>query len=337
LTNSPAIERLWRASRRFVRGLEAHNAFEAAAAIAFWFFLSLIPLLVLLGFLLAQVARSRGVDALLSPLLEVVPETAEDILHKEIERMAGSTASLAPLGVLGFLWTASSGLHNLMDVFESGVRATRRAWWKQRAMAIGWVLAGLATACLLAWLIVKVDRAMQTEVPDKGAAAVVQESSRPVSGAPTSSAPATPASPSASASAATDPLSRTQHAVKHARGALKHRLSKAIHTPLEEAFAAALMLVLGMGLLAAFYRFAVEHPAGVRRRVWPGTITAVTSWLVVSWVFGLYAVSMASYAVYYGSLAAVAVMLVWLYITSLALVVGAEVNAQLEGVREETG
>jgi uncharacterized BrkB/YihY/UPF0761 family membrane protein len=339
LTNPPAIERLWRASRRFVRGLEAHNAFEAAAAIAFWFFLSLIPLLVLLGFLLAQVARTRGVDALLAPLLEVVPETAEDILHKEVERMAGSTASLAPLGVLGFLWTASSGLHNLMDVFESGVRATRRAWWKQRTMAIGWVLAGLATACLLTWLIVKIDRAMQTEVADKGAAAAataVQETTRPVSGAPTASTQAPSPSPAASASASTDP-SRTQHTVKHARGALKHRLSKAIHTPLEELIAGALLLALGMGLLAAFYRFAVVHPAGTRRRVWPGTITAVASWLVVSWVFGLYAVSMASYAVYYGSLAAVAVMLVWLYITSLALVVGAEVNAQLEGVRDETG
>jgi membrane protein len=50
-------------------------------------------------------------------------------------------------------------------------------------------------------------------------------------------------------------------------------------------------------------------------------------------VFGLYAVSVSTYAVYYGSLAAVAVLLVWLYLTSLSLVVGAEVNVQLEGVR----
>ena len=109
-----------------------------------------------------------------------------------------------------------------------------------------------------------------------------------------------------------------------------------MHTPLEQAIAATLMLVLGTTLLAGFYRFAVEHPPGAKRRVWPGTVAAVGSWLVVSWFFGLYAVSMASYTLYYGSLAAVAVMLVWLYITSLALVVGAEVNAQLEGVREGT-
>src|ERR1019366_894112 len=126
--------------------------------------------------------------------------------------------------------------------------------------------------------------------------------------------------------------SRPAAAAVHARGALKHRFTKALHTPTEQILATSLMLVLGMVLLAAFYRFAVEHPAGVRRRVWPGTFTAVASWLIVSWGFGLYAVSMSSYALYYGSLAAVAIMLVWLYLTSLSLVVGAEVNAYLERV-----
>ena len=88
-----------------------------------------------------------------------------------------------------------------------------------------------------------------------------------------------------------------------------------------------------MVLLAGFYRFAVEHPSGVKRRVWPGAAAAIGSWLVVSWGFGAYVVSIADYALYYGSLAAVAVLLVWLYLTSLALVLGAEVNAELEGVR----
>jgi membrane protein len=93
------------------------------------------------------------------------------------------------------------------------------------------------------------------------------------------------------------------------------------------------MLVAGMLLLASFYRFSVEHPARVRRRIWPGTITAVVCWLVVSSGFSAYAASIADYALYYGGLAAVAVLLVWLYLTSLSLVVGAEVNAQLEGSR----
>jgi membrane protein len=108
-------------------------------------------------------------------------------------------------------------------------------------------------------------------------------------------------------------------------------VSTVLHTPLEQGIAAVVMLAVGMAFLAGFYRFSVEHPPRVRRRVWPGTFTAVACWFVVSWAFGAYVVSIADYALYYGSLAAVAVLLIWLYLTSLTLVLGAELNAQLEG------
>jgi membrane protein len=280
--------RAFRLSARVVRGMYAHNAFEAAAAAAFWFFLSLVPLLVLAGFLLGQVARTRGVDALVGPLLDVIPTTAEEIVRKEVQRLAGaSVSSLAPLGVAGYLWTASSGLHNLMDVFEAAAQCKPRPWWKQRGLALGWVLVGLAAICLLASLLVRIDSALSE---------------------------------------------RAQHPALRARdlGPLRHSVRHALYAQNEQVIAAALTLLVGMVLLGGFYRFAVAHPARVRRRVWPGTVIAVASWLVVSWGFGAYVVSIADYALYYGSLAAVAVLLVWLYLTTLSLVVGAEVNAHLE-------
>jgi membrane protein len=282
-------------------------------------------LLVLLGFLVGQVARSRGVDALLTPVLDIAPGTAEDILRHELERMAGSTSSVAPLGVIGFLWTASSGLHNLMDVFEIAAKVEPRPWWKQRSIALGWVLLGLATACLLAWLLVNVDAAIHANDPPPPSG-VVANVTPIASSVPT----VTPSGPPPSGRALDRLVTRPAAAASHAHNTLKRRFTKALHTPTEQLVATGLLLALGMLLLAGFYRYAVEHPRGVRRRVWPGTITAVGSWLVVSWGFGLYAVSMSSYALYYGSLAAVAVMMVWLYLTSLSLVVGAEVNAQLE-------
>jgi membrane protein len=263
-----------------------HSAFEAAAAVAFWFFLSLVPLLVVAGFFLGLVVRSKGVDTLVGPLLDVVPATAEPIVREEVERLAGGSASsLAPLGIAGYLWTASSGLHNLMDVFETAAQVKHRPWWQQRGMALGWVILGLLTACLLAWLLVEIDAAVREHAG---------------------------------------------HAGMRAAGALKRRVAKEIDSSHEQVIAAVLMLVAGMTLLAGFYRFSVEHPPRVRRYIWPGTVTAVACWFIVSWAFGAYVVSIADYAIYYGSLAAVAVLLVWLYLTSLSLVVGAEVNAQLE-------
>jgi uncharacterized BrkB/YihY/UPF0761 family membrane protein len=358
LTTRDTAERALRFCRRLVQGLRSHSGLQAAASIAFWFFLSLIPLLVLLGFLVGLVARSRGVDALVAPVLDVVPGTADDIVRKEVERLAGSTSSLAPVGVVGYFWTASSGLHNLMDVFEEAAKVEPRPWWKQRAMALGWVLLGLVAAVLLALLLVRIDAAMHAHDPTTAGTptASAQLANAPpaegpatgTAGAPSAAPPRVSPAPTPHAGAAggagggggrlLDQLqSRPQQAAARVRGALKHRVSKALHTPGEQAVAGVIMLVLGLGLLAGFYRFAVEHPKGVRRRVWPGAFTAVASWLVVSWGFSVYVVSMASYALYYGSLAAVAVLLVWLYLTSLSLVVGAEVNAQLERGEQGAG
>lgn len=86
--------------------------------------------------------------------------------------------------------------------------------------------------------------------------------------------------------------------------------------------------------LAAFYRFAVVHPRELRRRVWSGTFVAMVLWTLVSWAFGAYVGTIGDYSIYYGTLSTVAVMLLWFYLTSLAFLIGAEVNAQLEGLRE---
>jgi membrane protein len=86
--------------------------------------------------------------------------------------------------------------------------------------------------------------------------------------------------------------------------------------------------------LALFYRFAVIHPRAVRRRVWPGAIVAVALWTLVSLAFGVWVGTIGEYSVYYGGLATVAVTLLWFYLTSLSFLIGAEINAQLEGVRE---
>ncbi|HEY8090646.1 MAG TPA: YhjD/YihY/BrkB family envelope integrity protein, partial [Polyangiaceae bacterium] len=250
MTNPSVPLRAWRTAHVLVDSLKTNNAFEAAAAIAFWFFLSLLPLLVLLGFLVGLVARSKGVDALVSPVLDVVPTTVEDVLRHELDRMV-STSSVAPLGVIGFLWTASSGLHNLMDALEATAKVLRRPWWLQRAIALGWVLLGLATACPAAWLLVRADSAIHTGDPAAAASIANASASAPASSA---SPPAASAAAPAASSRAADHASRGT-LTQRGRGALKHRLHKALHTPAEQLLATGLVLVLGMGLLAGFYRY----------------------------------------------------------------------------------
>jgi membrane protein len=95
--------------------------------------------------------------------------------------------------------------------------------------------------------------------------------------------------------------------------------------------------VLIVGLLLAFATVLylgpnVEHPKW--HFVTPGSVFAVVVWLLVSGIFAVYTAMFASYNKAWGSLAAVIIMLTWLWLTGLALLIGAEINAEAERSRE---
>lgn len=85
-------------------------------------------------------------------------------------------------------------------------------------------------------------------------------------------------------------------------------------------------------LLYAFFHFAlpVEDRYRKGRRVIPGVLLTLALWSVISYGFSLYVARLSRYATLYGSLAAVAILLFWLWLLSLALLIGGEVNAELE-------
>jgi uncharacterized BrkB/YihY/UPF0761 family membrane protein len=324
---APLLQRLARGVVRLVQGLVVHNAGDAAPAMAFHFFLSLLPLLVLVGLVIAHFARHLGVDALLGPAIETAPDAVEQIVREELRRMTLPEApSIAPLSVLGFLWLAATGTHGLMDAFEVASGAPRRPWWKKRVISLLWVAGTLAALGAMTWGIIGIDDEVQR-------ATTVDEAPQP-SAAASVSAPVhapSPHHPPPVASAKADRADRDASAAS--QNSLVRRARRKLA---RQRIAIALVLALSaLSALAAFYRFAVEHPAGVVRRAWPGAIVAFTAWLVVSWGFGAYVTSLGRYALFYGSLAAVAVLLVWFYLTSWALLIGAELNAQLEGLRDK--
>ena len=68
-----------------------------------------------------------------------------------------------------------------------------------------------------------------------------------------------------------------------------------------------------------------------KRRVWTaGAATAVVLWLLVSFAFRLYLHFFNSYSVTYGSLGALIVLMLWFYFTGLAILIGGEINSELE-------
>jgi membrane protein len=70
------------------------------------------------------------------------------------------------------------------------------------------------------------------------------------------------------------------------------------------------------------------------RWITPGALVGVAVWLAASAAFSSYLANFKSFNVTYGSFAAAIILLVWLWLTNVALLFGAEVNAEIEHVNE---
>src|SRR5262245_22582596 len=91
----------------------------------------------------------------------------------------------------------------------------------------------------------------------------------------------------------------------------------------------AVLMIVGIGLL---YRFSVKGS----RRGWLGFITwgavlAMVGWLIVSALFAVYTENFASYGKTYGALASIVVVLLWLWLSCLVILVGAEIDGADDG------
>ncbi|MDO5141778.1 MAG: YihY/virulence factor BrkB family protein [Eubacteriales bacterium] len=69
------------------------------------------------------------------------------------------------------------------------------------------------------------------------------------------------------------------------------------------------------------------------REVWPGALFSLVTWILVSWAFSFYVDNMARYSVLYGSLATIIVLMLWLYIVSMILLMGPQLNHTLMVMR----
>lgn len=113
---------------------------DIATEMAFWLFLSLLPIAAVAGFVAARFAMSDS--GATSSLLSTVPPAVRELLTKELANVsAWNEGAVAPLAAGTFIWLASSGIHAVFDGLEIETEATARPWWKKRLLAIA--------ACLL--------------------------------------------------------------------------------------------------------------------------------------------------------------------------------------------
>ena len=90
-----------------------------------------------------------------------------------------------------------------------------------------------------------------------------------------------------------------------------------------------LLVVLLIGL-AVLYRYGPDRRAARWQWVSVGSVFAAVTWIAASFLFSWYLVSFANYNATYGSLGAVVGLMIWLWISTILVLLGAELNAEIE-------
>jgi len=96
-----------------------------------------------------------------------------------------------------------------------------------------------------------------------------------------------------------------------------------------------IMLLLVMGILSVLYRFGPSRPRAHWRWVTPGSALAAIVWLLASLLFSTYVGAFGHYDRTYGPLAAVVGFMIWLWLSVIIILFGAEMNNEVE--RPRTG
>lgn len=95
-----------------------------------------------------------------------------------------------------------------------------------------------------------------------------------------------------------------------------------------------LMLLIVVVIIAVLYYFTPNVKQPKFRWVSVGSLAAVGIWIVLSVLFGLYVANFANYNKTYGALAGVIMFLLWIWITNIALLFGAEIDSEMERSRQ---
>lgn len=83
--------------------------------------------------------------------------------------------------------------------------------------------------------------------------------------------------------------------------------------------------------LVVLYRFAPSpRTLGANRHLWPGALFATLLLVVMSWALSVWVDRIANYNLWYGTFGSIVVVMLWFYLSTIALVLGGFVNAELE-------
>lgn len=256
-----------------------------SAQLAYYFFLSLFPALILVTALLGLAARQGPnlENELLQSLATMLPESAFGTVRDIFNQITKSSGGgIFTFGAAGALWSATAGMSAMQDTLNSvyGVEEGR-SFLKRTLLAMGLTVGALVLAILALALSFFGTSLLGLLGKSAGLGAVATVASR---------------------------------------GA--------------EWLIALFLLSL---IFAMTYYFAPDVKQPKWQWVTPGAAIGIFLWIAASLGFRLYLHYFDTYSKAYGSMGAVIVLLLWFYVSGLALLLGAEINSAVENLKAKEG
>ncbi|HEU4732506.1 MAG TPA: YihY/virulence factor BrkB family protein [Kofleriaceae bacterium] len=91
-----------------------------------------------------------------------------------------------------------------------------------------------------------------------------------------------------------------------------------------------LMALLFLALMLLYRYGPSPRPLGTERHLWPGSLVSTLLLVVESWGLSQWVERVSNYALFYGAFGSVVVVLLWFYLSTISLVLGGFINAELE-------
>jgi membrane protein len=251
-----------------------NHTLQMAAALSYYFVMSLFPTLIFLSAVVAYLPVPDLFNQALSLMSRFVPPDSMGVVRKVLsDVVTPNRGAFLSFGLLGTLWSASGGFSSAIEALNIAYDVEEtRPFWKLRPLAIGLTL--IMGALLLIALSVMIVGPRFGEW-----------------------------------------------------------LSGRLHLSQLWIWS---WPYIHWTLAVMFTIFAVEvlyfKAPNVKQRFWmtlPGALLAVGCWISVSYLLGMYFRSFANFNKTYGTLGAAVALMVWLYWTGFAMLVGAELNAEL--------
>jgi membrane protein len=257
-----------------------NHTLQMAAALAYYFVLSLFPALIFLSAVVAYLPVPNLFNRALALLARFLPADAMGLVQRVLaDVISPNKGTFLSLGILGTLWAASGGFAAMIEALNIAYDVRDdRPFWKTRPLAVG--LAFLTGALVLIALSVMV----------------------------------------------VGPRFGQWLAGKVHLSGLFVVLWPFIHWT----------IAIGFTILAveALYFLAPNVKQRFRATL-PGAVVSVGCWITLSYLLGLYFRHFGNFNKTYGTLGAAVALMVWLYWTGFAMLVGAELNEELAKISKE--